>query len=111
MLYLLDQSLAKAMVEGSPPEQSFDSALGLVFAQTFVGVCMCVYCSRLQVVSGTQPASRDGQNVGLGRDSGSRLLGLLIGAPWASHLDLCASTSSFYKWGRSLTHGSLVRFK
>lgn len=42
MLYLLDQSLAKAMVEGSPPEQSFDSALGLVFAQT-LWVCVCVY--------------------------------------------------------------------
>jgi len=34
MLYLIDQSLAKAVVGGSLPEQSFDSALGLVLAQT-----------------------------------------------------------------------------
>ena len=42
MLYLLDQRLAKAMVEGSPPEQSFDSAIGIVLAQT-LWVCVCVY--------------------------------------------------------------------
>lgn len=48
MLYLLDQSLAKAMVEGSLPERSSDSALSLVLAQT-LWVCACVYiaaCSR-----------------------------------------------------------------
>ena len=48
MLYLLGQSLAKAMVEGSLPERSSDSALSLVLAQT-LWVCACVYiaaCSR-----------------------------------------------------------------
>ena len=34
MLYLIDKSIAKAVVGGSLPEQSFDSALGLVLAQT-----------------------------------------------------------------------------